>query len=97
WLGLLGFVVWYMLLIFRTGRGDRTRLVLGSLAVLAAESTVLALSLGREWLVLFVYVAIASGAALPPRLARWTIPGASALLTALALVVPGGTSFIAAL
>ncbi|MEU2965242.1 sensor histidine kinase [Streptomyces ardesiacus] len=97
WLGLLGFVVWYMLLIFRAGRGDRTRLVLGSLAVLAAESTVLALSLGREWLVLFVYVAIASGAALPPRLARWTIPGASALLTALALVVPGGTSFIAAL
>ncbi|MFD5315200.1 sensor histidine kinase, partial [Streptomyces ardesiacus] len=97
WLGLLGFVVWYMLLIFRTGRGDRTRLVLGSLAVLAAESTVLALGLGREWLVLFVYVAIASGAALPPRLARWTIPGASALLTALALVVPGGTSFIAAL
>ncbi|WP_031050487.1 sensor histidine kinase [Streptomyces sp. NRRL F-5650] len=97
WLGLLGFVVWYMLLIFRTGRGDRTRPVLASLAVLAAESTVLALGLGREWLVLFVYVAIASGAALPLRLARWTIPGASALLTALALVVPGGTSFIAAL
>ncbi|MFG3153856.1 sensor histidine kinase [Streptomyces sp. NPDC048219] len=97
WLGLLVFVTWYMLLLFRTGRGDRTGVVLGSLAVLAAQSTVLALTLGREWLVLFVYVSIASGAALPLRLARWTIPGASALLTALALVVPGGTSFIAGL
>ncbi|CAM5552662.1 Sensor histidine kinase OS=Streptomyces tendae OX=1932 GN=GUR47_15215 PE=4 SV=1 [Streptomyces tendae] len=86
-----------MLLLFRTGRGDRTGLVLGSLAVLAAQSTLLALTLGREWLVLFVYVSIASGAALPPRLARWTIPGASALLTALAFTVPGGTSFIAGL
>ncbi|MFJ6072501.1 sensor histidine kinase [Streptomyces sp. NPDC093065] len=97
WLGLAVFVVWYMLLLFRTGRGDRPKLVLGSLAVLAAQSTLLALTLGREWLVLFVYVAIASGAALPLRLARWTIPGASALLTALALAVPGGTSFIAGL
>lgn len=59
WIGLVAFVVWYMLLLFRTGRGERTRLVLGSLAVLAAESTLLALTLGREWLVLFVYVAIA--------------------------------------
>ncbi|MFI8484626.1 sensor histidine kinase [Streptomyces rubrogriseus] len=97
WIGLVVFVVWYMLLLFRTGRGERTRLVLGSLAVLAAQSTLLALTLGREWLVLFVYVAIASGAALPLRLARWTIPGASALLTAIALAVPGGTSFIAGL
>ncbi|MFF9047873.1 sensor histidine kinase [Streptomyces parvulus] len=97
WTGLGCFVVWYMLLLFRTGRGERTGLVLGSLAVLAAESTLLALTLGRAWLVLFVYVSIASGAALPPRLARWTIPGASALLTALALVVPGGSSFIAGL
>ncbi|MEW2447666.1 sensor histidine kinase [Streptomyces parvulus] len=97
WTGLVSFVVWYMLLLFRTGRGERTGAVLGSLAVLAAESTLLALTLGRAWLVLFVYVSIASGAALPPRLSRWTIPGACALLTALALVVPGGSSFIAGL
>ncbi|MEU4980628.1 sensor histidine kinase [Streptomyces sp. NPDC021969] len=97
WIGLVAFVVWYMLLLFRTGRGERTGLVLGSLAVLAAQSTLLALTLGREWLVLFVYVAIASGAALPLRLARWTVPGASALLTVIALAVPGGTSFIAGL
>ncbi|MET8455452.1 MULTISPECIES: sensor histidine kinase [Streptomyces] len=97
WTGLGCFVVWYMLLIFRTGRGERTGVVLGSLAVLAAESTLLTLTLGRAWLVLFVYVSIASGAALPPRLSRWTVPGACALLTALALVVPGGSSFIAGL
>ncbi|MFF7554017.1 sensor histidine kinase [Streptomyces olivaceus] len=97
WAGLAAFVVWYMLLLFRTGRGDRTNAVLGALAVLAAESALLALTLGREWLVLFVYVSIASGAALPLRLARWTIPGASVLLGALALVVPGGRAVMAAL
>jgi two-component system sensor histidine kinase DesK len=97
WTGLVGFVVWYMLLLFRTGRGDRTDVVLGSLAVLAAESTLLALTLGREWLVLFVYVSIASGAALPLRLARWTVPGASALMTALAFVVPDARSFLGGL
>ncbi|MDN0195555.1 histidine kinase [Streptomyces sp. S.PNR 29] len=96
-IGLLAFVVWYMVLVFRTGRGERNSLVLGSLAVLAAQSTVLVLSLGREWLVLFVYVSIASGAALPPRMARWTIPGACALMSALALEAPGGRSYLAGL
>ncbi|MEU3850571.1 histidine kinase [Streptomyces sp. NPDC029554] len=97
WLGLAAFVTWYMLLVFRTGRGERNALVLGSLGVLAAQSALLALTLGREWLVLFVYVAIASGAALPLRLARWTIPAACALLTAVALAVPGGRAYLASL
>ncbi|MGW0709096.1 sensor histidine kinase [Streptomyces sp. NPDC002643] len=97
WIGLVAFVAWYFALVFRTGRGETNGLVLGSLAVLAAQSTVLALTLGREWLVLFVYVAISSGAALPFRLARWTIPAVSALLTAVALAVPGGESFLAGL
>ncbi|MGV9696157.1 sensor histidine kinase [Streptomyces sp. NPDC003470] len=97
WAGLVVFVVWYMLLLFRTGRGDGTDAVLVSLAVLAAESTLLALTLGREWLVLFVYVSIASGATLPLRQARWTIPGASALMTALAFVVPDARSFLGGL
>lgn len=86
-----------MALVFRTGRGERDGLVLGSLGVLAAQSTLLALTLGREWLVLFVYVSIASGAALPLRMARWTIPAACALLTAVALAVPGGHSFLGGL
>ncbi|MFF5958713.1 sensor histidine kinase [Streptomyces luteogriseus] len=97
WLGLAAFVAWYMVLVFRTGRGERNNLVLGSLGVLAAQSTLLALTLGREWLVLFVYVSIASGAALPLRLARWTIPGACALLTAVAFAVPDGHSYLAGL
>ncbi|MEV5435530.1 histidine kinase [Streptomyces sp. NPDC052682] len=97
WMGLAAFVAWYMVLIFRTGRVERNALVAGSLAVLAAQSTLLVLCLGREWLVLFVYVAIASGAALPPRLARWTIPGTCALLSALALTVPGGRPYLGGL
>ncbi|MFJ6724600.1 sensor histidine kinase [Streptomyces sp. NPDC091281] len=97
WIGLAAFVAWYMVLVFRTGRGERNTLILGSLGVLAAQSTVLALTLGREWLVLFVYVSIASGAALPARLARWTIPAASALMAAVALTVPGGRAYLASL
>ncbi|TXS53316.1 sensor histidine kinase [Streptomyces sp. uw30] len=96
-IGLAAFVTWYMLLVFRTGRGERNRVVLASLGVLAAQSTVLALTLGREWLVLFVYVSIASGAALPLRMARWTIPAASALMTVIALLTPGGKAFLAGL
>ncbi|MEV6383246.1 sensor histidine kinase [Streptomyces sp. NPDC051773] len=97
WIGLVAFVAWYFVLIFRAGRRDTTPLVLGALAVLAAQSVVLALSLGREWLVLFVYVSIASGAALPPRLARFTIPAVSALLTIVALAVPRGEAYLASL
>jgi len=44
-----------------------------------------------------VYVSIASGAALPLRLARWTIPAASALMACLALLVADGTDYIGAL
>ncbi|MBB3075958.1 sensor histidine kinase [Streptomyces violarus] len=97
WLGLAAFVAWYMVLVFRTGRGERNALVLGSLGVLAAQSTLLALTLGREWLVLFVYVSIASGAALPLRMARWTIPATCALLTAVALASHDGLSYLGGL
>ncbi|MER6439637.1 MULTISPECIES: sensor histidine kinase [unclassified Streptomyces] len=97
WIGLAVFVGWYGALVFRTGRGDSTSWILGSLAVLAAQSGLLALTLGREWLVLFVYVSIASGAALPLRMARWAIPAVCVLLTATALTAPGGRSYLAGL
>lgn len=97
WIGLVVFVAWYGLLVFRTGRGEATPLVLGSLAALAAQSGLLALTLGREWLVLFVYVSIASGAVLPLRMSRWAIPAVSAVLTAIALAVPGGRAYLAGL
>ncbi|MFF4326751.1 sensor histidine kinase [Streptomyces sp. NPDC048387] len=96
-LGLLGFVVWYLRLVFRPDQQKPVRPVLLSLAVLSAEASVLSLALGREWLVLFVYVSIASGAALPLRLSRLTVPGATAILTALALTVPGGDAYLAGL
>ncbi|MFI1353857.1 sensor histidine kinase [Streptomyces sp. NPDC020898] len=97
WLGLAVFVAWYVAMVFRTGRGETNRLVIGSLAVLAAQSTLLSLTLGREWLVLFVYVSTASGAALPTRIARWAIVAVSALMTAVALAVPGGHFYLAGL
>ncbi|MFD7261062.1 sensor histidine kinase [Streptomyces sp. NPDC059874] len=96
-LGLAAFVAWYLVLVFRTVRQMAVPRVLASLAVLAAQAMVLSLTLGREWLVLFVYVAISSGAALPAKVARWTVPGATALLTATAYAVPGGTAYLAGL
>ncbi|MEU8463668.1 sensor histidine kinase [Streptomyces sp. NPDC029003] len=96
-LGLAAFVAWYLILVLRTGRQMAVPKMLLSLAVLAAQATVLSLSLGREWLVLFVYVSISSGAALPGEYSRWTVPGATALLTATALAVPGGNQYLAGL
>nr|WSX49953.1 sensor histidine kinase [Streptomyces sp. NBC_00974] len=96
-LGLAAFVAWYLILVFRTARQMDTRRVLFSVAVLAAQATLLSLALGREWLVLFVYVSISSGAALPGEISRWTVPGATALLTATALAVPGGDAYLAGL
>ncbi|KUN46252.1 sensor histidine kinase [Streptomyces olivochromogenes] len=97
WFGLVAFVGWYGTLVFRTGRGETTPFVFVSLVVLAAEAALLSYTLGREWLVLFVYVSIASGAVLPLRLARWTIPAVSAVLTGIALTVSGGKEYLAGL
>ncbi|WP_405888606.1 sensor histidine kinase [Streptomyces sp. NBC_01136] len=97
WFGLVAFVGWYGALVFRTGRGDTTPFVFASLAVLAAEAALLSFTLGREWLVLFVYVSTASGAVLSLRMARWAVPAVAALLTAIALTVPGGKAYLAGL
>ncbi|WP_051837222.1 sensor histidine kinase [Streptomyces sp. NRRL F-2580] len=96
-LGLAAFVAWYLVLVFRTTRPMPVRRVLFSLAVLATQATVLSLTLGREWLVLFVYVAISSGAALPAEYSRWTVLGTTALLAVTANAVPGGTAYLAGL
>ncbi len=96
-LGLAAFVAWYLVLVFRTARPMPVRRVLFSLAVLATQAMVLSLALGREWLVLFVYVAISSGAALPARYARWTVLGTTALLAVTANAVPDGTAYLAGL
>lgn len=96
-LGLAAFVAWYLVLVLRTTRQMPVRRVLLSLSVLAAQAMVLSLTLGREWLVLFVYVAISSGAALPGEIARWTVPGATALLAVTAMAVPDGDQYLAGL
>ncbi|MFF4366235.1 sensor histidine kinase [Streptomyces sp. NPDC001594] len=93
-LGLLGFITWYLVLVFRPDRQMPVRPVLLSLVVLSAEAAVLALALGREWLVLFVYVSIASGAALPAKVSRLTVPAATTLLAGLALTVPDGGDYL---
>ncbi|MFJ6721369.1 MULTISPECIES: sensor histidine kinase [unclassified Streptomyces] len=96
-LGLAVFVAWYLVLVFRTARDSGVRWLLISIAALSAQATVLSLSLGREWLVLFVYVSISSGASLPGEISRWTVPGATALLTVTAMAVPGGDAYLAGL
>lgn len=96
-LGLVAFVAWYLILVFRTARQMPVGRVLLSVAVLSAQATILSLTLGREWLVLFVYVAISSGAALPGEVSRWTVPGATALMASTAFAVPGGDEYLAGL
>ncbi|WP_424215417.1 sensor histidine kinase [Streptomyces sp. BI20] len=96
-LGLLAFVGCYLLLVFRVddrGPARRTLVVLG---VLAVEAAALTLSLGREWLVLFVYVSIASGASLPIRLSRFSVPAVTALLAGLGFLVPEGRDYLVGL
>lgn len=76
WLGLVAFVAVYLALVFRhTSRPLARTTVYATLAVLLSLSVVLSLTLGSEWLVLFVYVSVSAGAVLPLQLARWAIPG----------------------
>ncbi|MFF4454631.1 sensor histidine kinase [Streptomyces goshikiensis] len=96
-LGLAAFVAWYLVLVFRTARQTEVRRVLISVVALSVTATVLSLSLGREWLVLFVFVSIASGAALPGEISRFTVPGVTALLALTAFAVPGGDEYLAGL
>jgi two-component system sensor histidine kinase DesK len=69
-------------------------------AVLAGQtvlSLLLSVTLGKPWLVLFVYVAVACGASLPIREARWALPGATAVLAAVGIGVDRGGDLYPAL
>ncbi|MGW4683504.1 sensor histidine kinase [Streptomyces sp. NPDC004244] len=94
-LGLAVFTAWYLVLAFRAGRPVMVAWTLSSVVLLSVLAGALCLVLGRQWLVLFVYVSIASGAALPGELSRWTVPGATWLLAATAWAVPGGVEDLA--
>ncbi|MGC5398756.1 sensor histidine kinase [Streptomyces sp. DT20] len=85
-LGLVVFVGCYLLLVFRPSPRMLSPVqVRIALTFLSALAVTLSLTLGSSWLVLFVYVSVSAGAALPLRTARWLIPAATAVLVAIGL------------
>ncbi|MEU4208787.1 sensor histidine kinase [Streptomyces sp. NPDC026206] len=97
--GLTAFVTSYLVLVFRhTSRSLERDRVLAWLGVLMALAVVLSLTLGAAWLVLFVFVSIASGAVLPTKLARIVIPLVTGVLVAIGANLRGSAAeFLAAL
>ncbi|MFC5146202.1 sensor histidine kinase [Streptomyces aureoversilis] len=96
--GLAVFVAGYLALVFRhTSRPLERARVLGALAALLSVAVVLSLTLGGAWLVLFVYVCVASGAVLPTKLSRITIPLVTGVLAGLGAMTPGAPEYLAAL
>ncbi|MET9415104.1 sensor histidine kinase [Streptomyces klenkii] len=96
--GLVAFVVAYLALVFRhTSRPLERDRVLAALAALIALATALSLTLGGAWLVLFVYVCVASGAVLPAKLSRVVIPLVTGVLAGLGAMTPGAPEYLAAL
>ncbi|MEV0782292.1 sensor histidine kinase [Streptomyces sp. NPDC050423] len=97
-LGLVVFVGCYLVLVFRPSpkmlSPVQVRVVLAFLSALAVT---LSLTLGSPWLVLFVYVSVCAGAALPLRTARWLIPVAAAVLVAIGLAGDHSREIITAL
>lgn len=85
-LGLLVFVVSYLVLVFRhTSKALDPFRVRAALVFLGALAVLLSLTFGTSWLVLFVYVSVSVGATLPMRTARWLIPAVTAVLVAIGL------------
>ncbi|MER5883481.1 sensor histidine kinase [Streptomyces sp. NPDC001941] len=86
WAGLVVFVTVYLTLVFvHTSRPVPAPLVRATLLFLLVLAVVLSLSLGSEWLVLFVYVSVSCGAVLPMGLARWAILVVTALMVAIGM------------
>ncbi|RCG22728.1 sensor histidine kinase [Streptomyces reniochalinae] len=86
--GLAGFVAAYSGLVFRhTSSPLPSRAVRALVALLFALACALSGTVGHDWLVLFVYVAVASGAVLPVAWAAWSV---GACVLAMAVI---GTGF----
>lgn len=99
-LGLVAFVLSYLVVIFfRTNTpGSPDRWVYGVLAAQITLSFALTATLGKDWLVLYVYVAVACGAALPGSQSRWAVPAVVGVLAGCgAWVDPGGSLYPALL
>ncbi|WP_460073546.1 sensor histidine kinase [Streptomyces sp. YKOK-I1] len=82
WAGLAVFVAVYLSLLFRDMGATPypSKVVHGLIGAMAVLAVVLSLTLGSAWLGLFCYVSVASGIALPLRMAFWAIPGTGAVL-----------------
>lgn len=78
--GLAAFVAAYLTVVFlRTNTRHRPEpWVYEVLAVMTALALILSAGLGKDWLVLFVYVAVACGAVLPTTESRWAVPAVTA-------------------
>lgn len=86
--GLAAFVLCYLTLVFfRTREPEPATWVYAALVMLGVLASALSAVLGSPWLELFVYVAVACGAALPMRVSVWAIPASSVILLALGLAV----------
>ncbi|WP_353947189.1 histidine kinase [Streptomyces sp. HUAS MG91] len=86
-LGLAVFVVAYIGLVMRqTGRPLGRFAARACLTVLPVLAVTLSLTLGSEWLVLFVYVSVAFGAVLPLRRTRLAIVAATAVMVGVGLL-----------
>ncbi|MEU6378169.1 sensor histidine kinase [Streptomyces sp. NPDC046909] len=85
WLALAAFTGTYLTLVFRNmGRPFSGPAVGVLVAFLGALAVVLCLTLGGEWIGLFVYVSVTCGATLPPPAAYWAVG-----LNTLAMVLAG--------
>lgn len=85
-LGLVTFVAVYLRLFFRhTSRSPALTLAAWTIAVLIVFATALSLTLGPQWLVLFVYVNVSAGTALTLRAAVRLIPAVTALMAVIGL------------
>ncbi|CAG7603773.1 sensor histidine kinase [Actinacidiphila bryophytorum] len=81
--GLAGFVAAYLAVVFapsRAGFQPSQPWVRAGIGVQLALSFALSAGLGKDWLVLFVYVAVSCGAALKPARSRWAVPAVTVLL-----------------
>lgn len=97
--GLVVFILSYLALVFlRTNTAEEPeRWLYGVIGAQTALSLLLASTLGKNWLVLFVYVAVACGAALAPARSRYAIPGVTAVLAGVGVWVDSSRDLYPAL
>jgi two-component system sensor histidine kinase DesK len=96
--GLTAFVLTYLVLVFfRTNQPQTARWVYWALGVLGALALVLSATLGRDWLVLFVYLTVATGAVLQARQSRWGVAAATGLLAGVGYLADRHMEFLPAL